>query len=1015
MGMKKQFFLVVLILGLLFSVSTADEEANVRYLDYVNGNDSNNGTTWALAWKTFDHITTSNMVAGDTLKVAKSPDSVSVGNGTWTNSSTTVTLAGALTANISNCDTAWTAATNATQSNETTNRKEGTYSQKFIIADAFAANGQVAYKAFTSVDFSAYDTISLWIKSTVMVATNTFRIDVCSDVAGATRTDSIIITDSLEPNHWYPVVKYSTALGSATRSIALFARLDPGVDTVYLDNILACNGLNLTSLLSKGGVGETWWTIRSINGTTIKLGDIRAQSTDSIQYYGSTNTVTTYSRATIPTLLVDDTSTSSQKIQNKKWSSPGITIIGGYNTSTSLRDGLTIFDGTNGLGRGLEISYGSPYALYITVKGISMVRYWEGYYFYYAQKTKITNAHSVGNYQYGVDFNYSANCFFDSSYFCGNYNGNFTIQNSGKNDFENSEFSSPGLSSASNGFGFRSWTGSFLSYFKNCKFRSTVRGLYTCTGTDARIIAKDCVFSNNSEEDVRPENSNYYLYNCLLDSPTEIFVLSSTEIPRSTVVRSQNHDQTPNRDLYWTATGTVSDQVTGGQAESFAKGGSGMCILLNPTSTTDSLEYSFKVPCTANTSFTISFYHKKSVAGGNPTLQISAFGSGITEISRQTVTLATDTAWTKYTSSSMTPTQTGFVEVTLLAWDGSTSCDIGIDDISTSAGGYSNFGECNHWWWAGVDGGIVGNYFGSLDRWNWGLPDGGITNATVSSTVTKKIRGTANVEDVWIDNMQLDKNWGAFTYLVLYEDWGEYYNALIRVKNVATLLGAGATNITAICSLYCYSHERNPDTIYAYRVFKPFKEGIGTGQYCGAIDTTINGATWGDWNCLNLEWGTAGCGNASDAGTDNSGDGSDYDRKATAESPGVLINANGWYGFPISSELATAWYNGTANENGILLKGVLVSQGLNYFYSTEYTADTTLCPFFVFTYTPGEVVQDKSTQITLEKRFPPWFLDARFESGEITPALAEIQKIFHGGANGVDTMYANGTIQQIFK
>jgi hypothetical protein len=54
-------------------------------------------------------------------------------------------------------------------------------------------------------------------------------------------------------------------------------------------------------------------------------------------------------------------------------------------------------------------------------------------------------------------------------------------------------------------------------------------------------------------------------------------------------------------------------------------------------------------------------------------------GSGITAIDQASVTL-TD-AWAEYTSASMTPTEDGFIRIELRAKDGSTTGDIGIDDI----------------------------------------------------------------------------------------------------------------------------------------------------------------------------------------------------------------------------------------------------------------------------------------------------------------------------------------------
>lgn len=55
------------------------------YLDYVNGNDANSGADWANAWKTIGTgAGASDIAPGDVIRIAKSPDPVSVGDGIWT-------------------------------------------------------------------------------------------------------------------------------------------------------------------------------------------------------------------------------------------------------------------------------------------------------------------------------------------------------------------------------------------------------------------------------------------------------------------------------------------------------------------------------------------------------------------------------------------------------------------------------------------------------------------------------------------------------------------------------------------------------------------------------------------------------------------------------------------------------------------------------------------------------------------------------------------------------------------
>jgi hypothetical protein len=55
------------------------------YVDFVNGNNASAGTSWATAIQTIAGVTSAKgLTGGDTVRVAKTPDKVSIGNGTWT-------------------------------------------------------------------------------------------------------------------------------------------------------------------------------------------------------------------------------------------------------------------------------------------------------------------------------------------------------------------------------------------------------------------------------------------------------------------------------------------------------------------------------------------------------------------------------------------------------------------------------------------------------------------------------------------------------------------------------------------------------------------------------------------------------------------------------------------------------------------------------------------------------------------------------------------------------------------
>jgi len=65
------------------------------YLDQDGGNDANNGTTFALRWKTITNGATAGRLAvGDTIRIMASPDPTSIGNATWTGGGRPASLAG---------------------------------------------------------------------------------------------------------------------------------------------------------------------------------------------------------------------------------------------------------------------------------------------------------------------------------------------------------------------------------------------------------------------------------------------------------------------------------------------------------------------------------------------------------------------------------------------------------------------------------------------------------------------------------------------------------------------------------------------------------------------------------------------------------------------------------------------------------------------------------------------------------------------------------------------------------
>ena len=204
-------------------------------------------------------------------------------------------------------------------------------------------------------------------------------------------------------------------------------------------------------------------------------------------------------------------------------------------------------------------------------------------------------------------------------------------------------------------------------------------------------------------------------------------------------------------------------------------------------------------------------------------------------------------------------------------------------------------------------------------------------NAVIWHNDTKKIEGTTNVEDSWFVDGGSNLNYGGDDHLIV----DDGFNAIVRVLNVASELGVGATISSCTLSMNAYFNE--DFYVYVWRVFKPWVEGTQDG---GEDEPGVTGF---DWDNDDWEWTTAGCNSADDGGSDNSGDGTGADRKATVECS-VYVDENGWWAFEISSSLAQSWYEETVNRNGVLLK----SGGYSWYRSTEYASEQ---PYWVFVYT----------------------------------------------------------------
>ncbi|MCH7625036.1 MAG: hypothetical protein IIC83_03845 [Chloroflexi bacterium] len=159
-----------------------------------------------------------------------------------------VELKGSIIANgvkdvhLSDNDTIWNAQSNVTLTLETTDKKVGSGSSKFVVATAFST-GLVAYEDLTIVqDMTNRDSISVWIKSSVNTVLGDLEL-VLDDDAGCASALENIDLPALTANTWKlaTVGILTTTDVSVINCVGLSLATDITTAdvTIFLDNFLA--------------------------------------------------------------------------------------------------------------------------------------------------------------------------------------------------------------------------------------------------------------------------------------------------------------------------------------------------------------------------------------------------------------------------------------------------------------------------------------------------------------------------------------------------------------------------------------------------------------------------------------------------------------------------------------------------------------------------------------------------------------------------------------------------------
>lgn len=396
--------------------TTADYNGNCSPVVTTGGND---GSSWANAFKNIGSsqiqtgIYNVALQPGDIVKVAKTPDPISIGNATWENRTKAIVLAAPLTQLIeAGIGNTWTAVAPTTLGTSTI-RKKGANCQQINIA-ATTGTGKIAYKTLAAtLNLSAFQNISLFFGSSDQIKFNAsgFKLCLCSDAIGNTIVDSFYL-DWLMNTATFNIQTYKkgAALGNTINSIAIYRDGSPVSFNIRLQCIIACNTLALDSLIGKSNALDTaWYPIKYIDGVNVEL-DSATIVDYTGYYYGTNETVETFIRETFNISIIPLNSkfiSFNAAIAGTEENS--IVFSGGWNIATNEQDGETWFDNIANTNSGLFIYQN---AAYLELTKLNFVRFEDGIETYIESFTttqpNYTNIHNmscVGNI-YGASFGF---------------------------------------------------------------------------------------------------------------------------------------------------------------------------------------------------------------------------------------------------------------------------------------------------------------------------------------------------------------------------------------------------------------------------------------------------------------------------------------------------------------------------------------------------------------------------------------------------------------------------------
>lgn len=676
--------------------------------DYVSitgqaGNQATNGV-WKVG--TVASATQFEILQMDGANTTGSGVSNAAGSVTKANS-LVVKTASPLVQNIALCGgfsekTAWTASANvtATATSSAAINKEGAFAAQINIAAGFTTGKAAYYTLPSTLDLSAYQQVSFWLRQNVGTVNIAGRVYValCTDTIGNTVAHQCDVPDLGALGNWVPItVNLGTALNSAIQSVAFYVVSDQGAQTFLLDNIIACkaasasDSITLQSLVSKsdGSGDEAWYPIQSINYDVIMLGNYNGASslsTDVRGYNGTSETVTTYKRETIKTAPATSSSSLISAINDSGTSGNPITYSGGWNrTDMSTQTGRTWLDGQTGWGRGFGTNASRSF---LSVDRIDLCRYLDGLYFANpASSVTVSSVYATGN----------TNGFNPTGLATSTITSIWANNNSTGIDFSGYDCVIIDVKDASN----NSNDGLFFNGARFVTVDSLIAG--NCGtlpvrgnlrfNTSMNCIVKTATLTNAAQSlGVAVANSfncfvnggsssgnsigvrlfgatspvELYLNNFTINEATEVAILEAAGF-----VYSNRHDDTDNNSWIWqNNTGTVNQQTTTVDSPATT------AWQMRPTSTlaTTGMPVLLKlgtVVCAANTLVTVTARMRRDDTG--LTMRLVCPGGQITGVANDVfsdMTAAADT-WETVTIT-FTPTKAGAVDIYAYAFGGTT-------------------------------------------------------------------------------------------------------------------------------------------------------------------------------------------------------------------------------------------------------------------------------------------------------------------------------------------------------